>query len=193
MRHLLHWRWPLGVVAGGLFTLLLVEDWIVGGEPITALGVVTDVLDLALLVGTASVCAVLLLRTREREAEHRLLREDLNLVRLESARWRREMDEHLRGLGAAMQRQFATWGLSRAEQDVALLMLKGFSHKEIARLRGCSEATVRQQAASIYQKADLPGRAGLSAFFLEGLFLPEERAEAPAEIAAVLPAELQAS
>jgi hypothetical protein len=56
-----------------------------------------------------------------------------------------------------------------------LLLLKGFSHKEIARLRHTSTTTIRQQAASIYQKANLSGRAALSAFFLEDLLLPHQR------------------
>ena len=42
--------------------------------------------------------------------------------------------------------------------EVALLILKGLSHKEIATLRSTSEATVRQQSQSIYHKADLPGK-----------------------------------
>ncbi|HEX6010849.1 MAG TPA: hypothetical protein VFY87_03400 [Geminicoccaceae bacterium] len=62
------------------------------------------------------------------------------------------------------------------EQEVGLLLLKGFSHKEIARLRNATESTIRQQAASIYQKANLNGRASLSAFFLEDLLLPGEPA-----------------
>jgi hypothetical protein len=39
-------------------------------------------------------------------------------------------------------------------------------------LRGTSEATVRQQAQSIYQKAELPGKTAFSAYFLEDLFAP---------------------
>ena len=46
-------------------------------------------------------------------------------------------------------------------------MLKGLSHKEIASIRDASESTVRQQARAIYGKANLSGRAALSAFFLE--------------------------
>jgi DNA-binding NarL/FixJ family response regulator len=79
---------------------------------------------------------------------------------------------HLRELGAAIRAQFEAWRLTPAEQEVGLLLLKGFSHKEIARLRNATESTIRQQAASIYQKANLNGRASLSAFFLEDLLLP---------------------
>jgi len=55
---------------------------------------------------------------------------------------------------------------------VALMLLKGLSHKEIAAQRGTSEGTVRQQALSIYRKTGLSGRSTLAAFFLEGLALP---------------------
>lgn len=78
----------------------------------------------------------------------------------------------LRGLGAAIDAQFERWGLSSAEREVALLLLKGLAHKEIADVRGTSEKTVRQQALSAYRKAGLTGRAELSAFFLEDLLLP---------------------
>jgi DNA-binding NarL/FixJ family response regulator len=48
-------------------------------------------------------------------------------------------------------------------------MLKGFSHKEIGVLRGTTDATVRHQAKSIYQKAGVESRAAFCAFFLEDL------------------------
>ncbi len=70
-----------------------------------------------------------------------------------------------------------TQGRSRrySERDVALLMLKGLSHREIAIARDTSERTIRQQAQAIYAKANLSGRAALSAFFLEDLLLPREQ------------------
>ena len=128
---------------------------------------------MALLVGATATTAVLLLRVRAQEEQGVLLRQDLELVRTGNEHWSREMAGRLRELGAAIQSQFRTWGLTPAEQDVGLLILKGFSHKEIARLRATSEATIRQQAASIYEKAKLSGRAALSAFFLEDLLLPD--------------------
>ena len=48
-------------------------------------------------------------------------------------------------------------------------MLKGFSHRELAGLRGTTEATVRHQAQAIYQKSALPGRSAFCAYFLEDL------------------------
>ena len=103
----------------------------------------------------------------------RLLASDLDAARTEAARWRRDAEEVLRGLGTAIDAQFQRWGLSAAEREVALLLLKGLAHKEIAQVRETSERTVRQQSLAIYRKAGLAGRAELAAFFLEDLLLPE--------------------
>ena len=58
------------------------------------------------------------------------------------------------------------------EREVALLLLKGLSTRDIADLRETREATVRQQAQGVYRKAQLEGRAELAAFFLEDLLAP---------------------
>jgi DNA-binding NarL/FixJ family response regulator len=57
-------------------------------------------------------------------------------------------------------------------RSYGLLLLKGFSHREIAELRETSERTVREQARALYRKASLKGRASLSAYFLEDLLVP---------------------
>jgi DNA-binding NarL/FixJ family response regulator len=44
---------------------------------------------------------------------------------------------------------------------------------EIAALRSTSEATVRQQARSTYEKSGLNGRASFCAYFLEDLLPPQ--------------------
>ena len=96
----------------------------------------------------------------------------LRASRDEAARWRTEASDLIHGLSAAIDRQLERWGLSPAEQDIALLLLKGLSHKEVAEVRSVSESTVRQQARAIYRKAGLSGRADLAAFFLEDLLGP---------------------
>ncbi len=95
----------------------------------------------------------------------------------------RELQGHLReareesrqlagGVSSAMDEQFKRWNLSSSEREVALLMLKGLSMKEVASIRETSERTVRHQAQSIYSKSGIANRAELSAFFLEDLMLP---------------------
>jgi DNA-binding CsgD family transcriptional regulator len=100
------------------------------------------------------------------------LAEQLKASEAEAARWRDEARDLLKGLGAALDRQFERWALSPAEKEVALLLLKGLSHKEIADVRSITEATARQQARAVYKKAGLSGRNDLAAFFLEDLLLP---------------------
>jgi DNA-binding NarL/FixJ family response regulator len=97
---------------------------------------------------------------------------DLQAAREEAERWRREAGDVLRGLGVAIDRQFERWGLTSAEREIALLLLKGLSHKEVSTVRDTTERTVRQQSLAIYRKAGLAGRAELAAFFLEDLLLP---------------------
>ena len=74
--------------------------------------------------------------------------------------------------GKLSQRYRERWSLTPAEKEVALLLLKGLSHKEIAQARSITEATARQQARAVYRKAGLSGRNELAAFFLEDLLLP---------------------
>jgi DNA-binding CsgD family transcriptional regulator len=100
------------------------------------------------------------------------LAENLRASQQEAARWRSNAADLISGLSAAIDAQFARWGLSPAEREIALLLLKGLSHKEIAQIRSVSETTVRQQARSLYRKADLSGRSDLAAFFLEDLLGP---------------------
>jgi DNA-binding CsgD family transcriptional regulator len=86
--------------------------------------------------------------------------------------WRASADAALAGLGKAISERFAGWGLTPVEREIALLLLKGRSHKQIAYTTGRSERTVRQHAVAVYQKSGLNGRAELAAFFLEDILLP---------------------
>ncbi len=100
-------------------------------------------------------------------------RSDLEGALVEAEHWKRESSELIRGLGIAIENQFERWGLSPAEREIGLLLLKGLGLKEIANLRNTSERTVREQARSLYRKSGLSGRSALSAFFLEDLLLPD--------------------
>ena len=90
----------------------------------------------------------------------------------DAQRWRKEAGDLLRGLGASIDNQLERWELTPAEKEVALLLLKGLSLKELAVVRQVSEATARQQAGAVYRKAGLSGRSELAAFFLEDLLQP---------------------
>mgnify|MGYP003637739785 FL=1 len=90
-------------------------------------------------------------------------RTDLAQALVENEQWSRENRQLLQGLGAAINKQFRTWRLTKAEAEIGLLILKGLSHKEIAKVRQTSERTIREQARALYKKSGLAGRAELSA------------------------------
>jgi DNA-binding NarL/FixJ family response regulator len=100
------------------------------------------------------------------------LQTDLAQAQSEALHWREESRDLIQGLGVEIQKQFKRWDLTQAESEIGLLILKGFSHQEIADFRQVSERTVREQARTLYRKAGLTGRSELSAFFLEDLLLP---------------------
>lgn len=83
--------------------------------------------------------------------------------------WKQKAQASSRELGRLIENEFMIWHLSESERDVALLLIKGFSMKEIAEVRQTHEKTVRQQATSIYKKSGLSGRQELAAFFLEDM------------------------
>ena len=63
--------------------------------------------------------------------------------------------------------QFEQWHLTLSEQEIAMLLLKGLSFKEISSVRNTKDKTVRQQASVIYSKANVEGRHEFAAWFLE--------------------------
>jgi len=131
---------------------------------------------LALLLLSAGLLAAGLIVWQRASAvrrEERLF-QSLEAARQEAAHRGAEAELLLQGLGVQIDRQFETWGLTTAESEVALLMLKGLRHKQIASVRETTERTVRQQALTIYKKAGLDGRTDLAAFFLEDLLQPAD-------------------
>lgn len=68
-----------------------------------------------------------------------------------------------------LQKQFDAWGLTEAEQTVALLGIKGYSIADIARLRDTKEGTIKAQNAAVYRKAGVSGRLQLLSHFVEDL------------------------
>lgn len=126
---------------------------------------------LPLVVAFVGVILLFKIAARQREDQLVLIR-DLEVARVQGQRWRTEARTLLSGLGDAIDAQFTRWNLTDAEREVALLLLKGLSLKEVAAVRATTERTIRAQAQALYAKAGVTGRAALSAFFLEDLLAP---------------------
>jgi DNA-binding CsgD family transcriptional regulator len=188
----------LAGVGVGCFALLTAFGIVSEGGDFTLLDFIDDTLTALLTIGSAVGVALLFQRMQAQHEEQLALLRDLDIARAEGEGWRSQVQSHLAGLKDAMDQQFQAWGMTAAEREVGLLILKGLSHKEIAALRATTDATVRQQAQSIYRKAGLPGKTAFSAYFLEDLFVPagvanDRRAHAPhgdlAKANGALPAE----
>jgi DNA-binding CsgD family transcriptional regulator len=74
---------------------------------------------------------------------------------------------------AVLMSKFDEWQLTPSERDNALLIVKGFSIAEMARIRNKSEGTIKAQNSSIYQKSGLAGRVQLVTHFIEELTADE--------------------
>ena len=123
----------------------------------------------------SAVFATLLWLGWRRTSEHLRATETELLARdAERDAWRANARKALEGMARAIDSQFAVWSLTPTEREVALALLKGLGHKEIAARTNRSERTVRQHAVTVYQKAGVGGRAELAAFFLRDLMLPSE-------------------
>jgi DNA-binding CsgD family transcriptional regulator len=165
-------NWAIAAVIGGVVLFLGIE-WL--EEPqTTPIELLFELLKIAPVVITSVGVGVLFRVTQRQRDEHLQVIRDLEVARLQGQRWRSESRLLLNGLGEAIDAQFTRWSLTDAEREVALLLLKGLSTKEIAAVRAGSERTVREHARAIYSKAGLTGRAALSAFFLEDLLAPIE-------------------
>jgi DNA-binding CsgD family transcriptional regulator len=166
-------RWLLAGLGLGCFTLLLTLEIVTEEDELSFIDVVVDALGILLTIGAAVGVALLAQRLHAQHEEKLALIRDLEIARAEGEDWRNKVQSHLAGIRIEMEKQFEEWGMTTAEQEIGMLILKGLSHKEVASLRGTTEATVRQQAQSIYQKSNLPGKTAFSAYFLEDLFAPE--------------------
>lgn len=165
-------RWILAGTAAASFALLLTLEVTTEQHEISLLEFLSDTASLLLTITSAVGVGLLLQRMHVQHEEKMALIRDLEAARTEGAKWRSKVRSNFTGIKVEMESQFQQWDMTDAEKDVGLLILKGLSHKEIATLRGTSEATVRQQAQSIYRKSKMPGKTAFSAYFLEDLFAP---------------------
>ena len=177
-------RWVLAlalasIVVGGTVDLLLDQptDWL-------SFHVVFETL---MIAGALLLATTLWLGWWRAERSVVELRRSLEARREERDAWRESARHALAGLGEAVAEQFDAWSLTPAEREVALLLLQGYSHKQVAQATGRNERTARQHASAVYHKAGLAGRAELAAFFFDDLMLPAPR-PAPGPVPVEAPA-----
>jgi DNA-binding NarL/FixJ family response regulator len=163
------WRPRWALLGFGAFVTLMALEALTEDEPVGIADFLVDTLATALIVASATGVALLAGSFQREREEKQALLHDLEIARAEGQAWRNSAQSYLSGLGEEIEKQFEKWRLTPAESEVGLLMLKGFAHRDLAALRGTTEATVRHQAQAIYQKSGLPGRSAFCAYFLEDL------------------------
>ncbi len=137
-----------------------------------------------LCFGATSCLAVLLLAARTgrlRILSRAWMEKTANesaVVSAEASEWKLRAEQLQAGVSEEIDRRMSEWKLSEAEKEIGLLLMKGLSIREIGDVRGTSERTVRQQSLSIYAKAEVAGRAELSAYFMED-FLDRKESHTP--------------
>ena len=120
------------------------------------------------LMTTVGLAYLVFLNLRHRQEKVQLAQQ-LGHVREQLAASNARFREGKKEFSRLIQWQFGEWGLTPSEQEIAYLLLKGLSFREVAAARNTKEKTVRQQATAIYTKAGLHGRNELAAWFFEDL------------------------
>jgi len=96
-----------------------------------------------------------------------VLRAYLGLLRREAA-GRAETIALLRGrFGEVIAARFGAWGLTAAEREVAMFILKGLSTADIAAARNTAPGTVKAQSAAILRKIGVSSRTELMSVFMD--------------------------
>jgi DNA-binding CsgD family transcriptional regulator len=161
-------------LAIGILTVVDIVEDAIEGTTIAHISVEALIVIFALLGAWHFWCRT----TSKLQGDFDLLRGQLREALDSNQEFRAENEKLYRGFVEAVEQQFEKWGMSRAESEVAFMLLKGLSVKEIAVARDSSENTVRQQSAAIYRKSKLEGRAQLAAYFLDDLFERPEKSKA---------------
>jgi DNA-binding CsgD family transcriptional regulator len=176
--------WPRIIgVSVLVFTLLSIPEMIEFASGRATFDATGIAIELSETLGLASVIAIVTwlgFKHYEMRRERAALALDLVQSQAENVRWRETSKAQMEGVRNAIDAQFDTWRFTPAEKEIASLILKGCSHKQIAEMRHSSDSTVRQHAQSIYRKSGLESRSELAAYFLDAILQTSDARSAPA-------------
>jgi len=148
----------------GLFVLDMLWDW---HEKISNLHFFTDIL---IVIGIFFIATMFVSRFQKDNRSLTHLNKRLNIKHHQLQQRKTDIDKAKHGIAVHIQQVFQEWKLTTTERDIAMLIVKGFSFNEIARMKHKSVRTVRDQAAVIYKKANVKNRIELTSYFVEDLF-----------------------
>ena len=173
------------VLIAGLIAFLLLSipemiEFATGRATLDATGIAIELAETLSLTATIAAVAWLTFQVYEIRRDRAVLTRELVQSRAENVKWRENAEVQMEGVRLAIEAQFDAWQFTPAEKEIASLILKGCSHKQIADIRRSSDSTVRQQAQVIYRKSGLENRSELAAYFLDAILhaSPDEKAAA---------------
>lgn len=106
-----------------------------------------------------------------------ILRAYLRLLQVEAER-SQETIHMLRGnFDDVLLTKFDDWGLTTAERDVTLLIIRGLSVADIAAARNTAQGTIKAQSTSIFRKIGVGSKAELMSLIIDE-FLTSDRTPA---------------
>jgi DNA-binding CsgD family transcriptional regulator len=147
-------------------TVDVIEDW---NENIPLRHIIPEIV--VALFSVFSVSYIFRKFAKNRKETFSKIKTELQQAKQTATDWKNKAQTLKSGISQAISEQLEKWELTKSEQEIAFLLIKGLSTKEIAEIRETSEGTIRLQCSVIYKKSGLPGRAQLSAFFLEDLLI----------------------
>lgn len=123
------------------------------------------------LIAVSSILLVLVLyrQWKEESLENELAQDTIHDLK----RTNRILKDPEKGFWKEAKEQMEEWKLTEAEMEIAAMLLRGFSQKQIAAVRKKSLRTIENQTASIYEKSSMRGKLEFISYFLTPL-LPEE-------------------
>jgi DNA-binding CsgD family transcriptional regulator len=128
----------------------------------------------SLIVLVSAIGAIFLIKDMKiRTSNIVSLKKELNISDDKLRNISEEMKNARHEYSTVIHNQFDRWVLTLREQEVAMLLLKGLSFKEMSAVRNTKEKTIRQQASTIYSKAKVEGRHEFAAWFFEDFIQAE--------------------
>ena len=94
---------------------------------------------------------------------------EFNVLRGEIASTKEKLLTLKKGTTELINSQINLLKFTTAETDIAWLLIKGTSYKDIAKFRNVSERTVNQQVTSIFKKSNVRNRHEFITSFIEDL------------------------
>lgn len=141
------------VACMAFFSFNVVFDHVLGSAPYALGELVHVIFEILAVIGLGFAAATLRAYLRLLQTQAASSRETIHMLR-------GNFDEVLR-------HKFEEWGLTTAERDVTLLIIRGLSVAEIAAARNTAQGTIKAQSTSIFRKIGVGSKGELMSLIID--------------------------